>query len=463
MHRLTRRFTTGFAIATGAVTLLACSASGPAAGSHRSAPSSTRPHVAVSDNWATYHYTQTRQGYDPNIPAASGHLSTAWAAELDGAVYGEPLFIYGRIIVVTENDTVYAISLAGKILWKHHLGTPVPLSELPCGDIDPLGITGTPMYDPTTEQLYFVAELDNPIRHTLYAIHPATGNINWSRTVDPSGSVPSVEQQRGSMAISQNRVWVSYGALAGDCGDYHGYEIGAPLSGSGALSIYRTPSKRGAGIWAPTGPSVDSAGHLYVAPANGAAFAPPYDDSDSIVKLDGNRKIQLWAPTDWAHENADDKDQGPTAPLLFNALGQKWGFVDGKAGPIYLLHQDALGGIGGQAAQAGAARRTAGCAFHAGVLFVPCQTGMHAYTIQAGPTFSQLWETSATGYGADPVVGGGAVWAVSDGVLLQLDPATGHTVTSITVGTAPHFATPTLHGSLVLVGTLTGLTAVRTS
>ncbi len=436
------------------------SATAPTRASTSETASGSLPAV---DNWTTYHYDQRRQGYDPKANQASGNLAVAWQADLDGAVYAEPLIINGTVIVVTENDSVYALTLSGSVIWRRHLGTPVPLSSLPCGNIDPLGITGTPIFDAGTGRVYFVAELNNPIRHRLYAVSVDTGTVAWSRNVDPAGSTPRVQQQRGAMAITNGRVWVSYGALAGDCGPYHGYVVGVQLDGTGSRSVYTTPSKRGAGIWAPTGPSVDAAGHLFVAPANGAAFKPPYDDSDSIVKLDGSTKISLWAPTNWAEENRLDQGQGPAAPLLFSALGQRWGFVVGKAGHLYLLHQQDLGGIGGQAAQADNCKVWAGMAFQDGRIYVPCLGGMSAYTIEAGPTITKLWQTDATGYGAAPVIGGGALWSAYDGVLLQLDPATGDTVTSIPIGALPHFATPSLHESLVLVGTLAGVTAVRTS
>jgi hypothetical protein len=427
-----------------------------------SSPSPTSSPPSGTDDWTTYHYSLDRQGFDPHIPKASGHLKVAWSTRLDGAVYAEPLVIGSTVVVVTENDTAYGVSLEGDVLWKSHLGTPVPVSKLPCGDIDPLGITGTPIYWPATDRVYFAAELDNPIRHRLYAIDPSNGRVDWSRGVDPAGSTPRVQQQRGSMAIAQGRVWVSFGALAGDCGPYHGWEVGSLLSGGGALSIYRTPSARGAGLWAPTGPSVDEDGHLYVAPANGAAFAPPYDDSDSIVKLDGATKIDLWAPDNWAQENADDRGQGPTAPILFEAFGKRLAFVTGKAGPIYLLDQDHLGGIGGQLAQAENCPAFGGSAFHDDVLFVPCTDGLSAYAVRPGPRLAFLWRSSDTGYGSAPVVGGGAVWALSDGRLVQLDPATGDRVARVAVGETAHFATPTLHGHLVLAGTMNGITAVST-
>jgi outer membrane protein assembly factor BamB len=414
------------------------------------------------DDWTTYHYSQNRRGNDPNIPDASGTLKAAWSTPPDGAVYAEPLVVGTTVIAVTENDTVYGLSLQGKVIWKNHLGDPVPLSKLPCGNIDPLGITGTPIYWKDTDRVYFVAELDHPIRHRLYSVDPSDGTVDWSRSVDPDGATPSAQQQRGAMAIANGRVWVSYGALAGDCGPYHGWAVGALLSGKGALSVYRTPSARGAGLWAPTGPSVDAADRLYVAPANGAAFGSTYDDSDSVVKLDGTRKISLWAPKNWADENRADRGQGPTAPLLFSALGKRWAFVTGKAGPIYLLRRGDLGGIGGQAAQAEGCPAYGGSAHSNGRLFGPCTDGMRAYTIKAGPRFEMEWHSDATGYGSAPVTGGGAVWAVDDGKLVQLDPATGRTVATIAVGDNPHFATPTLHGSLVLVGTLSGVTAVST-
>lgn len=416
-----------------------------------------------ADDWTTYHYDQKRQGYDPRATTASGHLSTAWTSTLDGQVYAEPLVIGNTIIAVTENDSIYGLSLTGKVRWRTNVGTPVSLSELPCGNIDPLGITGTPVYDTTTKLVYFAAELDSPIRHRLYAVDPTSGDVSWSRNLDPKAMVPETQQERGALAIANGRVWVPFGGLAGDCGAYHGWVIGNKLSGKGKLSVYQQPSAREAGIWAPSGPAVDTSGHLYVAIGNGAATAPPYDDSDSIMKLDGNKKLSLFAPENWAQENAQDLDLGSTGPLLFNALGSEWVFGVGKAGDGYLLHQGQLGGIGGYATSISGCKSWGGLAFHAGVIYLPCLNGLSAVQVQSGPTLTKVWTNSAIQYGASPVMGGGAIWAIYDGTLFEVDPSDGSTVTTISVGSSPHFATPTLHGSLVLVGTTTGVTAVTTS
>jgi len=52
------------------------------------------------------------------------------------------------VLTVTENDTVFALDIAsGAVRWSQHLGDPVPLAELPCGNIDPSGLTSTPVVD----------------------------------------------------------------------------------------------------------------------------------------------------------------------------------------------------------------------------------------------------------------------------------------------------------------------------
>jgi len=68
------------------------------------------------------------------------------------------------VYVATENDTVYAIAAApARCTGTFALGNSVPKSVIDsaptvgCGDIDPLGITGTPVIDAATDEI-FVAE-----------------------------------------------------------------------------------------------------------------------------------------------------------------------------------------------------------------------------------------------------------------------------------------------------------------
>lgn len=413
---------------------------------------------SMSD-WPTYHRDAARSGADPHAADASGRLTPAWKLPLDGQVLAEPLVVGGTVVAATENDSLYGIR-DGRMLWHTRIGTPAPGSSLPCGDIDPLGIIGTPVYDAATGLIYAVAELTRPTRHLLVAVDPRTGVRRWSRSADPPGALPAYEQQRGALAVAGDRILVTYGGLDGDCGPYHGYVLGAAADGSGALAVYQTPSAREAGIWATPGPVSDGAGHLYVSVGNGAATAPPYDQSDSVLELAGTRVVSSFAPAGWAAENANDQDLGSQGPAVVG----RYVFIAGKSGRAYTLRGGALGGVGGQVAERELCKSFGGTAVSGGQVFVPCTDGLRAVRIAAGGGMTVTWH-AASGTTGSPVLGGGAVWALDPdgGVLHQLDPTTGASVASAPVGRANRFATPTLTGNLVLVGTLSGVTAIRTS
>jgi outer membrane protein assembly factor BamB len=81
----------------------------------------------------------------------------------------------------------------------------------------------------------------------------------------------------------------------------------------------------------------------------------------------------------------------------------------------------------------------------------------------AGDQVRVLWRGPGSAAGS-PVVGGGAVWVTDfdEGTLYELNPATGAVRDQIGLGGAlPHFASPTLAGDLVYVGTDDGVSAVR--
>ncbi len=421
-------------------------------------PSATPAAQAAAD-WPVYHLDAQRTGFVTGFPATSGTLTKVWSAALDGAVYAEPLVIGGHILAVTENDTAYSLDpKTGAILWHTHLGTPVRLSTLPCGDIDPLGITGTPAYDAATGSVFMVAEEAGP-HHILYALDASTGAVRWSRNVDLSGDSPITHQQRPALAVVNGYVYIGFGGLAGDCGQYKGEVVGVPTRGTGSTISYRVPVAREGAVWATGGPVIDSSGNLYVSTGNGSSTTS-YDGSDSVIELSPTLKmIGRFAPSTWAYDNAHDLDLGSTNPVL---VPGGWVFQVGKSGTGYVMHQGALGGIGGQVSSASVCGAYGGMAQDGSTIYVPCRTAIRQVTIGSDGKLTVGWESKSGVGGGPAVIGGGAVWSAnwSNNHLYALDPATGAALASISVGTLPHFASPTLWGGQVLIGTMSGVLAI---
>jgi hypothetical protein len=410
--------------------------------------------------WPTYHGGNDRAGSVAGFPTPRA-LGPGWTARLDGAVYGQPVVVDGTAYAGTENDTVYALDLAtGHQRWKRHLGAPVPLSSLSCGNIDPLGITGTPAYDPLTRTL-FVATETTGARHTLVALNPADGRTRFTRDLDVRrGRDRAAEQQRGALAVAGGRVYVPFGGLDGDCGNYVGYLAASRTDGAGPVASYAIPTSRMGGIWASSGPAIDSSGGVYAAAGNGASFGGRYDGSDSVVRLspDLSRREAYFAPANWGSENSADQDLGSTGPLL---LPGHQVLIAGKTGDVYLLDGRVLGGIGGQRASLPGCVSFGGMARIGSSAFLPCQDGVQRVDVSDG-RLRRVWTASPPITGS-PVVGGDAVWALDTkaGDLHALSRFSGHTIASRRVGPVSRFASPTLAGSLVLVPTLQGVTAVR--
>ena len=419
--------------------------------------------AAGAADWPTYHGTMSRAGVSTTMPAASGIPKRVQSLKLDGEVLASPIVARGLTIVATEQDTVYAFDQSYRQVWKRSLGSPSPAEERQCGDINPLGITGTPAYDATTNHVFLVAEHGGSVRHELYALDAASGRVAWSKSVDLPGVSARDMQQRGALAIANNRVWVSYGAQAGDCGDYKGRVVGVPLDGGNDVIFYSPPTKRGGGIWNPNGPTVNAAGHLLVVSANGAAFpGHAYDHTNSVLELDANAKVvDSFAPTDWAANNQGDVGLGSQGVAL---IGTKWAVLGGKSGPVYVLKQGDLGGIGGQVDVQNICQSFGGAAVDGGVVYLPCTDGVRAVRVDDAGQLHVLWHTSDSITGS-PVIGGGRIWVLDTnaGVLHALDPATGKSLAQVDVGVANRFAAPALYGADVIIPTLAGIAVVRAS
>lgn len=412
-----------------------------------------------ADDWPMYHGDPAHSGVSTTMPAA-GTPTLSRQLKLDGPVYASPIVANAITVVATENDTVYGFDQQLRQLWQARLGDPSPAVERPCGNIDPLGITGTPIYDAGTGSVYVVAEHGGSVRHELVALDLKSGAVKWRRTVDLAGADPVAMQQRGALAITGGRVWIPFGALFGDCSNYKGRVVGVRLDGQGDPITYDPSTRRQGGIWNPAGGTVDARGHLLFVSANGSSFpGDAYDHTNSVLELDATgRLVDSFAPTNWAENNQGDVGLGSQGVAL---VGTKWAVLGGKSGPVYVLRQGRLGGIGGQVDEQDICRSFGGAAVSGEVVYLPCTDGVRAVRIDGNGQLDVLWpaEESITG---SPVVGGGRVWALDPGagVLHALDPASGRSLAQVEVGETSRFATPAITGSTLIVPTLAGVAVV---
>jgi len=451
--------------------LLAAAAGCTSSGGNGVAPAagSAPPNVTLSsapDNagypgsdWGTYGHDFARTGVAANT-APAGPLSVSWRMQLDGAVYGQPLLIGSTVIAATENDSIYALDQAtGKVIWRTHVGTPVPLASLPCGNIDPLGITGTPVYDTDNGVIYAVAEMTG-YHHVLIGVSASDGTVQVERDIPTPDGQPRYDQQRPGLAIEDGRVYVAFGGLDGDCGPYRGSVVGVPVSGSGPLVSYVVPTAREGAVWGTSGPVIGPDGTLYVSVGNGSVTSTKFDGSDSVTALSpALKQTGIFAPSSWYADSQHDLDLGSTQPALLHS-GML--LADGKSGTAYLVNSAHLGGVGGQVAQAPVCPAYGAAAVQGSTVYEPCEQGGMAAISTTGNKIRVLWRGPVGAWGS-PVIGGGSVWVTdwSAGTLYELDPATGAVRQSLNLGaTLPHFSSMSMVSSHAYLGTMNGVIAV---
>ncbi|MFI5266255.1 MAG: PQQ-binding-like beta-propeller repeat protein [Chloroflexota bacterium] len=414
------------------------SASTSAAASAQGSPNS---------DWLLYHGNAAHTGIGPAEPAIAAPKQL-WSTAVDGAIYGEPLVTGGRVFVVTENDTAYALDASdGKVVWQQHAGEPVPRSALPCGNIDPSGFTATPAIDAARGLLYAVGRVQ-PAHHELVAVDLASGQVKFRRSIDPPGADPRYLQERSALLLANGRVYIAFGGNFGDCGPYKGWVLSAPAgSGSGDVTSWAVPTQREGAIWAPPGPTLDANGDLLVAIGN-AESTSQFDYGNAVVRLSPDLKIKdYWAPSDWAELSRRDADTGSISPTI---LQNDQTFQSGKNGAGYLLRSSKLGNIGGELFKSSICRSAfSGTAYAPPMLYVPCSDGLVALRIGSG-SFDVAWHASAQASNAAPIMAYGSVWQIDNGTaaLLQFDPANGQLRNRVSLpGPAvAHFLTPTAAG-----------------
>ena len=302
-------------------------------------------------------------------PANAANLTRdlGFNGTISGNVYAQPLYVEGgpdgraKVIVVTESNNVYALdAIDGSIIWPRNVGVAVPLNNLPCGNIDPMGITGTPVVDLASRALFLDAMTtpDGGItkKHLIYSLNVDTGatNPNWPLDVDATAVfngthfTSSVQSERGGLALVNGRVYVSYSGHFGDCGTYHGWVVGVDINNPANVMAWATDAI-GGGIWGHGGVASDGTNMFVV---TGNTFTNPGDSwsgGEAIIRLQAGPVLDdFWAPLNWQSLDQGDTDLGGCSATLIDVPGaapSQLVLALGKDGMAYLLDRSNLGGV----------------------------------------------------------------------------------------------------------------------
>jgi hypothetical protein len=323
--------------------------------------------------------------------AANIAIDTTFAsATVTGNVYAQPLYLAGsgstpdQVIVATESDNVYGFNAStGAKLWTKSVGTAVASSALPCGQINPLGVTGTPVIDGTNRIVYLDAvttDTTATAKHMVHALNADTGAEESGWPVDLNATAKSgsttfqstLQNQRSALTLLGGKVFIPFAGHIGDCGGYHGWMVG--VTPSGTVSAWATRAIAG-GIWGSTGAASDGTS-LFFGTGNSkssASAGPNSSSGDSDMNNWGDSETIFKFPTTlvppvmtvpgtttdyfvpkpgtnigWIYMDDRDQDIAGTSPILVNVPGATPSALVvalGKDLNAYLLDRANLGGM----------------------------------------------------------------------------------------------------------------------
>jgi outer membrane protein assembly factor BamB len=285
---------------------------------------------------------------------------------ISGNVYAQPLYIENgpggaaMVIVVTESNNVYALNaITGTVIWQRNVGPPVS-SGLPCGNISPLGITGTPVVDLASRSLFFDAMIDGATKkHFIYSLNVDTGAINPGWPVDVNATAmyngttftSLIQNERAALGLVNGIVYVPYSGHAGDCGTYRGWVVGVRINNPASVTAWATTAI-GGGIWGHGGVASDGT-NIFVVTGNTFNTGGNWSGGEAIIRLQAGpifsgNPTDYWAPTNWLSLDNGDIDLGGCGAVLIDVPGatpSQLALALGKDGNAYLLNRNNLGGI----------------------------------------------------------------------------------------------------------------------
>jgi hypothetical protein len=364
--------------------------------------------------------------------AAGVHALTGFMGMTSDGAYAQPLYVKSgpggseAYIIATETNHVTALdATTGAVLWDQGPTTygAAVTSGLPCGDVSPLGISGTPIIDPVAGAIYFDAmttpDNNTTAKHLVYAVKLSDGTVlpNWPVDVSAkvTGFTSNIQNQRGALQLVNGVLYVPYGGLDGDCDNYYGWVIGFPVATPQTPTAWHTMGQKG-GIWGPGALPTDGTSIFPVTGNTSTTANSPWSGGEAVIRLaagptfSGNT-ADYYAPSNWQQLDADDLDLGGASEALIDIAGAPkphLAVAGGKDGKIYVLDRDNLGGVGGELVKAQIA------------------TGQ----IKGAPA---LYTTSLGTYAAFNVQGGGGAACPGNTtgnlVVVKITPGTSYTAT----------------------------------
>jgi hypothetical protein len=369
------------------------------------------------------------------------------------------------------------------------LGPAPALIDLPCGNIDPYGITGTPVIDGNTRTIYVDALSQNDAgaaQHFIYALSVDDGGTLPGWPVSPEGLTfdggtfaSPAQGNRGALLLFGGGLYVPYGGLYGDCLPYNGWVVGVPLRSPSSLVGWATQTP-GGGIWGPGGLTSDG---TWIYATTGNAFnrsGAPWGGSEAMFRFNAasvftGSTTDFWTAPNWLALDGSDTDISGSANLPIDVPGASPSAMvvaPAKDGNLYFADRTNMGGIAAPAVTYQAATGTiinspASYATGQGTYIAMRGHGAHcpgnagdliAVRIVPGdpantPFVSTAWCASMNGSGSpmETHTDGGAdgiVWSVGaagGNKLFGFDADTGAPVLSdggIQLGEVAHLATP---------------------
>jgi hypothetical protein len=358
----------------------------------------------LSTNVLTYHNNLLRTGANLTETTLtlnnvnSGTFGKLFDYHVDGQVYAEPLYMFNVpmadgahnvVFVVTEHDSAYAFDAndptAGPngdgLLWHTSYIDPangintIDAAELGSGTITPeLGITDTPVIDPSSRTMYFVAgteDTSDPNDHIwheqLHAVDITTGNDVLppveiqaaSFGTGDGGTIvrftPRQQLERNGLVLANGVIYTTWSSNS-DHLPVHGWLIAYDAQNLQQVAVFNTTPNAQLGTFWSGAPAVDANGNLFAVTGNGrfpqgGDFDPSLGDYPTTVLKLSSARGQLevadyFTPFNWDALDRLDLDLGSGSVLLLpdQAGPHQHLLVEaGKEGKIYLINRDRMG------------------------------------------------------------------------------------------------------------------------